>query len=175
MCPLHNINPFYSVPIKEEPSLVMSKLENYAIDGRDFQINCKASAPIKKCVFQFEKSTIDVPEGFKDILKFSYVGDGFEKGDCGIEIEGKLNMEGKVTCIVQLRENDQNLTANGKIKLDVNVGRAIFESNSNKLGVFQFNEGQSMQFFCRAQNGKYSKAKLLIGKNIKAPLIIYLL
>jgi hypothetical protein len=147
----------------------MMKIENYAVDGRDFQISCKASAPIKKCVFQFEKSTvIDVLEEFKDPLKYSYVGAGFENGDCGIEIEGKWDMEEIVSCSVQLKEDDQNLSSNGTIIVDEASGRAILESNYLFGHLLHFNESQMMQIACRAQAGKYSKAKLLFGKHFIA-------
>jgi hypothetical protein len=147
------------------PSLHISKNENYAIENHGFQISCKASAPIKKCIFQFEKSAIiEVPEGFKG--DFQYIGTGFENGDCGIEIEGSRDMEGNVSCIVQLKDNDQNLTSSGKIIVDDASGTAILESNSASH-ILQFNESQPMNFSCRAQAGKYSKAELLLGNYLK--------
>jgi hypothetical protein len=150
----------------KEPSLVMFKAENYAMDGFDFQIICKASAPIKNCSFQFENSTIKVPDGYKDTFKFSYVGAGFESGECGIEIEGKWNMDGKVSCGVQLGDDNQNLTAHGKIIMDTPIGKSILISNSNDVYGLQFNEGQPVQFGCRAESGKYSSATLLLGIKI---------
>jgi phage-related tail fiber protein len=148
----------------------MPKAEIYAIEDHDFKVICKASDPIKHCAFQFENSTIKVPDGFKNIYKFSYVGAGFESGECGIEIEGKRNMEGKVSCGVQLRDDNQSLTAHGKIIMDRPIGKAILVSNSNDgYRTLQFNEGQSLQFGCRAESGKYPNAKLLLGKKIITP------
>jgi hypothetical protein len=144
------------------PSLHISKTEIYAIENHDFLVGCKASAPIKKCFFQFEKSAIEVPEGFKG--NFQYIGAGFENGDCGIEIEGSQDMEGIVSCIVQLKGSDQNLTSSGKIMVDTAPGMAILDSTSVDHHVLNFNESQPMQFSCRAKDGKYSKVTLLFGK-----------
>jgi hypothetical protein len=160
ICSFEIQNSWFSATINVR-SLHISKNENYAIENHDFKISCQASAPIKKCIFQFEKSAIEVPEGFKG--DYQYIGTGFENGDCGIEIEGSWDMEGNVSCIVQLKDNDQNLTSSGKIIMDTAPGRAILESNSVGHHVLNFNESQPMKFSCRARAGKYSKAELLFG------------
>jgi hypothetical protein len=144
-------------------TLHMTKTEIYAIDGHDFEIICKSSAPIKKCIFQFEKSKVDLPDGYTDIFKHSYVGTGFENGDCGVEIKGKWDMQGKISCSVQLKEDDQILTSSGKIIMDDSPGTAILEFNAPSH-ILQFNESQPMNFSCRAQYGKFSQAKLLVGE-----------
>ena len=161
-------NSCFSATIND-PSLENLKNETFIIDKLDFQISCKASAPIKKCIFQFEKSAIEVPEGFKG--DFQYIGTGFENGDCGIEIEGSWDMQGNVSCIVQLKDYDQNLTSSGTIIVDDASGTAILESNSASH-ILQFNESQPISFSCRAQAGKYSKAELLLGNYLKHFLCI---
>jgi hypothetical protein len=146
----------------------MTKTEIYAIDGHDFEIGCKSSAPIKKCIFQFEKSKVDLPDGYKDIFKHSYIGTGFENGDCGVQIKGKWDMQGKISCIVQLKGSDQNLTSSGKIIMDVAPGSAILEFNGHGGHLLKFNESQTIKLHCRAQYGNFSQAKLLIGKQFSA-------
>ena len=141
----------------------MTKTEIYANDGHDFEISCKASAPIKKCIFQFEKSEVDVPDGCKNISK-SYVCTGYENGECGVRIKGKWDMQGSVSCIVHLQEDDQVLTSNATIIVDTASGAALLEFNGHGGHLLQYNESQLMHLACRAQYGTFSRAKLLIGK-----------
>jgi len=82
----------------------------------------------------------------------------------GVQIKGKWNMQGSVSCIVHLQEDDQVLTSNATIIVDTASGAALLEFNGHGGHLLQYNESQLMHLACRAQYGTFSRAKLLIGK-----------
>lgn len=123
--------------------------DSYVNLGEPFSFLCSSGEPIETCSIDFISSSIrslKIVES-KPANEYSYLGRGFEHGDCGIRYwNTSLDMQGTVICAASVIDSDfDEVWEMTELHVSIPSFQVNLEANNKN---FQFKENDEMSFLC---------------------------